>query len=55
VPVEPFGDFTGDGHVDARDIAVLLSAWGTADPVADLTRDGIVGPQDIAMLLSQWG
>jgi len=52
---EPSADFTGDGHVDARDIAVLLSAWGTADPVADLTRDGVVGPQDIAMLLSQWG
>ncbi len=52
---EPSADFTGDGHVDARDIAVLLSAWGTADPVADLTRDGVVGPQDMAMLLSQWG
>ena len=46
-------DLTGDGSVDARDITVLLGAWGTS--AGDLNADGTTNEQDFAALLSAWG
>lgn len=46
-------DLNCDGTVNAQDIAILLSQWGTAGS-ADLSGDGTVGPQDIAILLGAW-
>ncbi|MEY4119109.1 MAG: hypothetical protein RLZZ116_2437 [Planctomycetota bacterium] len=51
-PASP--DLDGSGAVDASDLALLLSAWGTLDSPADLDGDGIVGSSDIAVLLSAW-
>jgi len=48
-------DLTGDHTVDGADIAVLLSAWGTANTAADLNGDGTVGSPDVAVLLNAWG
>ncbi|MCA9291559.1 MAG: hypothetical protein KDA25_10550, partial [Phycisphaerales bacterium] len=49
-------DFNADGHVDAADLAFLLSQWGPCSGCpADLDGDGIVGPGDLAILLSNWG
>jgi hypothetical protein len=47
------GDFSGDGLVDASDLAVLLGAWGT--PGADLDSDGTTNAADLAVLLGAWG
>jgi formylglycine-generating enzyme required for sulfatase activity len=49
------GDFGLDGEVGGKDIAFLLSVWGTADPLPDLNRDGQVAGGDLAILLSNWG
>lgn len=46
------GDLSGNGTVDAEDLAILLAAWDT--PAADLTGDGITGGADLATLLSHW-
>ncbi len=46
-------DFNGDGVVDSADLALLLSAWGTAG--ADLNNDGVTDSGDLAILLSAWG
>ena len=48
------GDLNGDGVVDAMDIALLLSAWGTTGHGADLDGDGTVGAGDLAIVLSAW-
>lgn len=48
------GDISGDGIVDAGDLNILLSAWGTSDEVADLDNDGTVGSSDLNILLSDW-
>ncbi|MFO0828132.1 MAG: hypothetical protein U0572_08275 [Phycisphaerales bacterium] len=50
----PSPDLNGDGAVDARDLAVLLGAWGTAGPVGDLNIDGVVNDADMAILLEAW-
>lgn len=47
-------DLTGDGHVTAADLTVLLSQWGTAGS-ADLDGNGLVGSSDVALLLNAWG
>ena len=47
-------DLTGDGHVTAQDISVLLSQWGQTG-TADLDGNGVVGSSDIAILLNWWG
>jgi hypothetical protein len=52
-PPAVFGDLDGDGHVNARDLTVLLAQWGGPGS-ADLIADGIVGPQDLAALLTAW-
>ncbi len=51
--LEP-ADLTGDGVVNAADLAVLLAAWGSAGSPADIDGDGTVGAQDLAALLARW-
>ena len=46
-------DLNCNGSVNAQDLAILLTQWGTAGS-ADLNGDGIVGAQDLAILLSAW-
>ncbi len=49
-------DLSGNGTVDAADLALLLGAWGPnlGDP-ADLNSDGTVDAADLALLLAAWG
>ncbi|MEY3025595.1 MAG: hypothetical protein RLZZ238_492 [Planctomycetota bacterium] len=51
-PANP-SDLTGDGKVNAEDLAVLLSSWGTSGS-ADITGDGTVNGADLGVLLSSW-
>ena len=46
-------DLNGDGVVDAADLTILLTAWGTPD--VDLDGDGTTGAGDLAILLAAWG
>jgi hypothetical protein len=48
------GDLDGDGLVDATDLGLLISRWGTTDVDADLDGDGIVGASDLAATLGAW-
>lgn len=48
-------DLTFDAVVDSRDLAVLLSRWGTADPEADFSHNGEVDSVDLGLLLGGWG
>jgi hypothetical protein len=49
------GDVTGDGFVDAADLASLLASWGKcAACAADLNGDGQVGASDLGTLLANW-
>ncbi len=54
-------DFTGNGVIDAADLAGLLGAWGTpgcdgqVTCCPDLTGDGAVNAADLAALLGAWG
>ena len=47
-------DLDGNRVVDARDLTVLLSQWGTPGS-ADMDRSGLVDAPDIALLLASWG
>jgi formylglycine-generating enzyme required for sulfatase activity len=49
------GDFGLDGEVGAKDLAFLLSVWGSSDPLFDLNGDGQADGGDLAILLSNWG
>ncbi len=53
------GDLSGDGAVDAEDLAILLGSWGPCfgcpGCLADLTCDGVVDAADLAILLGSWG
>lgn len=49
------GDVNGDGMVDAADLGLLISAWGTADPNADINGDGDVDAADLGLLVAAWG
>lgn len=53
-PPPPCNDLTGDGVVNAVDLAGLLSAWGLSG-IADLNNDGVVNSIDLATLLVSWG
>lgn len=46
-------DLDHDGVVDAVDLAMLLTAWGTPD--ADLDGDGTTDATDLVILLAAWG
>jgi Tol biopolymer transport system component len=52
------GDLDADGDVDAIDLSILISRWGTHGAEgggnADLDGDGEVGPIDLATLLAAW-
>lgn len=49
-------DLSGDGVINASDLALLLGAWGpNPGHPADLTDDGIVNASDLALLLGAWG
>ena len=49
-------DMSGDGTVDAADLAELLGAWGpNPGHPADFNGDGVVNAADLAQLLGAWG
>jgi len=48
-------DLSCDGNVDASDLSVVLSAWGSLAGVSDLDGDGVVGSTDLGILLGEWG
>ena len=50
----PDPDVNGDGHVNAIDLAFILTYWGTSAPIADLNRDGFVGAPDMSIVLNGW-
>jgi hypothetical protein len=50
----PDPDVNGDGHVNAIDLAFILTYWGTSAPIADLDRNGVVGASDMAIVLNGW-
>ena len=54
-------DISGDGVINATDLAGLLGRWGTVDGVppddaaADFDGSGAVNASDLASLLGHWG
>ena len=49
-------DLSGNGVVDATDLATLLGGWGpNPGHPGDLDGNGVVGPSDLAALLGTWG
>ena len=49
-------DVNHDAVVNAADLALLLSQWGSCSACsADLTADSFVQADDLAIMLSQWG
>ncbi len=46
-------DLNDDGFVNASDLAILLSSWGTAGP-GDIDGNGVVEAPDLAILLGKW-
>jgi formylglycine-generating enzyme required for sulfatase activity len=48
-------DITGDGSVDAQDLALLLNDWGTSGSSADISGDGVVDGFDLGKLFGSWG
>ena len=51
-------DISGNGTVDAVDLAAVLNSWGnapTGKTRADVDRDGIVDAIDLAEVLGAWG
>ncbi len=52
-------DLDGNGNVDAVDLAVILSKWGTNGgkdyPQADVDGSGEIDGADLATVLSNWG
>ena len=49
------GDLDGNGSVDAGDISVLLTLFGSQDPAGDLDGNGVVDAGDISVLLINFG
>jgi len=49
------GDLSGDGVVDAADMAVVLNNWGMVTATGDVNSDGVVDGTDLAELLNNWG
>ncbi len=51
------GDLTGDGFVNAADLAPILASWGDfgKNHAADLNGDGLVDAADITVVLTKWG
>jgi len=53
VPACP-ADVSGDGRVDAADLAVLVAGWGAAG-LGDLDGSGAIDAADLAALIATWG
>jgi hypothetical protein len=55
------GDLNGDAHVDAADLLIFVSGWGTRsgdpryDPVSDLNDNGAIDVSDLLALANHWG
>lgn len=49
------GDLNLDGVVNAGDLAILLSKYGTDDVLADFNQDGIVDGTDLLNVISKFG
>lgn len=49
------GDFNDDGIVDEKDLAEMITKWGSNHPNFDLNGDGIIGVEDARMLLDKFG
>ena len=47
-------DITGDYRVDAADLGLLQSLWGSSDARGDLNSDGVVDGADQGLLLLNW-
>jgi hypothetical protein len=47
-------DINRDGVVDAADLALVLSGWGTAGQ-SDINGDGTTDAADLSLLLANWG
>ena len=48
-------DLNCDGSVNAADLSLFLSQWGSTTSSADFNHDGIVNAADLSELLSTWG
>ena len=48
-------DLNGDGFINAADLSLLLSMWGSAGPDGDINGDGAINAADLALMLSVWG
>ncbi len=48
------GDLNSDRQVNALDLSILLSHWGTTNTSADINHDGTVNVIDLSALLSHW-
>jgi hypothetical protein len=46
-------DLSGDGQVDGKDLAVLLSSWGSWN--GDINGDGLSDGNDLGILVAAWG
>ena len=46
-------DLTANDVVNAQDLSIMLSGWGTAS--GDVTGDGLTNALDLATLLGAWG
>ncbi len=53
-PLSGFADLDCDGRVDAADLAMMLTAWGSDDAAADVDGDGAVDGADLGLLLGAW-
>jgi hypothetical protein len=47
-------DLDSDGSIGARDLVILLDAWGSKGGEADLDADGVVDAGDLKILLAFW-
>ena len=50
-----YGDLNTDGVINATDLSMLLTKFGTNDPVYDLNNDGDVNGADISTILARFG
>lgn len=53
-PASNPADLNGDGAVNALDLTVLLSAWGSSSATADIDGSGTVDGLDLSRLLAAW-
>ena len=53
-PSDCKADLDNDGLVDGRDLALLLSRWGSVEVCYDLSGNGVVDGADLAVLLGTW-